>query len=144
MRRPIVLMLAVAAIGACGGPHTADPDLDVTVTAASSPEDVVRGYIAALQKHDAPAAKVLTTAPDQDDAWTADPPTISHVKISAAVPEGTKGSAAEGHQQAVDVPVTFDIKGGDGSMEDGSTVWGFLLVRDSTAGGWKIADQGVG
>jgi hypothetical protein len=144
MRRPLALILAVTALGACGSSPTADPDLDVTVTAASPPEDVVRGYIAALQTHDAAAARALTTAPDKDDAWTADPPTISHVKIWDAVAEGTSGSAAQGHGQAVDVAVTFDVEGGDASMEDGPTAWGYLLVRDSAADGWKIADQGVG
>ncbi|NAZ74348.1 hypothetical protein GTQ99_02765 [Kineococcus sp. T13] len=62
--------------------------------------------------------------------------------MSAAMVESTTGTAAEGHAQAVFVPVTFDLRGGDESTPDGTTSWGYVLVRDSGSEVWRIADSG--
>ncbi len=147
VKTPLLLVtagLAAAALTACGGSpgDTTSPE-SAAVGAATSPEDVVRAYLGALQEHDEPTATSLTTQPyaGRDD-WAADPPSIENVEVSAAMVESTTGTAAEGHAQAVFVPVTSDLRGGDGTMPGGSTSWGYVLVRDSDSEAWRIADAG--
>jgi hypothetical protein len=146
-RTPIVVAaagLVSVVLTACGGPPgDTSRSASATVGAATSPEDVVRSYLAALQEHDESAATALTTQPyaGRDD-WAADPPRIEDVEVSAAVPESTTGTAGEGHAEAVFVPVTFDLRGADETMPDGPTSWGYVLVRDSDSEAWSIADAG--
>jgi hypothetical protein len=46
------------------------------------------------------------------------------------------------------VTVQFDLDWrwlrSDGSMPEGRTTWGYLLVRDSDDAPWRIFDQGAG
>ena len=46
------------------------------------------------------------------------------------------------------VPVAFNVNWRpfhkDGSMNEGTTAWGYLLVRDSADSPWRIFDQGTG
>ena len=150
-RRPLptavvgaVAGLGTVALTACGGPPGApQPSSAVSVSASTSPEDVVRSYLGALQQGEESTATSLTTDPyaGRDD-WAADPPRIEDVQVSPAVPEPTTGTAAEGHAQAVHVPVTFVVHGADETVPDGRTSWVYVLVRDGDAEAWRIADAG--
>ncbi len=103
----------------------------------------MRAYLGALQEHDESTATSLTTQPySSRDDWAGDPPSIENVEVSAAMARSTTGTAAEGHAQAVFVPVTFDLRGGDESMPDGPTSWGYVLVREGDSEAWRIADAG--
>ena len=113
------------------------------MSASTTPQDVVRSYLGALQERDESAAASLTTGPcATGNAWAADPPRIEDVEVSPAVPESTTGTAGEGYAEAVFVPVTFDLHGADETMPDGPTSWGYVLVRDSGAEPWRIAGAG--
>ncbi len=145
-RTPVLIAVALSTVvfPACGGPpgDTLAPGT-ATVDASTSPEDVVRGYLGALQERDESAATSLTTQPYSGrDGWAADPPIIEDVEVSAAVAHSTTGTAAEGHAQAVFVPVSFELRGGDETVPDGPTSWGYVLVRDSESEAWRIADAG--
>ncbi|WP_432535757.1 hypothetical protein [Kineococcus arenarius] len=156
-RVPLLLAVALSAavLSACGGSpgDTLAPGA-AAVDASTSPEDVVRTYLGALQEGDQAAATSLTTRPYSGrDLWAADPPTIEDVEVSEATTEPTAGaegaagavgeSHAQEHAQAVFVPVTFELHGADTSVPDGPTAWGYLLVRDGDAEAWRIADAGV-
>ncbi|MCI2239217.1 hypothetical protein MO973_10575 [Paenibacillus sp. TRM 82003] len=152
-RVPLLVAVALSAVvlPACGGSpgDTLAPGA-ATVDASTSPEDVVRTYLGALQGGHQAAAASLTTQPYSGrDQWAADPPTIEDVEVSEAITQpttGAEGAAGEGHAQehaqAVFVPVTFELHGADVSMPDGPTAWGYLLVRDGGAEAWRIADAG--
>ncbi|WP_432489429.1 DUF4829 domain-containing protein [Kineococcus sp. SYSU DK018] len=147
----VVAALSAALLSACGGSpgDTLTPGT-ATVDASTSPEDVVRTYLGALQEGDQAAAASLTTQPySRRDAWAADPPTIEDVEVSEALTQpaaGAEGAAGESHAQehaqAVFVPVTFELRGADTSMPDGPTAWGYVLVRDGDTETWRIADAG--
>ena len=80
------------------------------MSASTSPQDVVRSYLGALQERDESAAASLTTGPcATGDVWVADPPRIEDVEVLPAVPESTTGTVGEGYAEAVFVPVTFDL-----------------------------------
>ena len=61
-------------------------------------------------------------------------------------------SAWMGHagEPVVTVPVSFDLEwkwrwfGSDVSLEEGETLWGYLLVKDRPSEPWRIFDQGTG
>lgn len=140
---PLLLALFLAsgaALTACGSPGDTLP-AGSSVDAGTSPEDVVRSYLGALQDDDAAAAEALVTGSESGGPWISDPPRIEDVVVSEATPESTVGTAGEGHDEAVFVPVTFDLHGADETMPDGPTTWGYVLVRDGD-GPWRIAGQG--
>jgi len=138
--------MAVVLVTGCGGsPAQTGSSAPAPVTSSTSPEDVVRSYLGALQRHDESAATSLTTAPYSGrDDWAADPPSIADVQVSAGFSQSPAGTAGQGHAEAVFVPVTFTLHGGDVSMPDGPTSWGYLLVPDGDVQPWRIADAGVG
>ncbi len=152
-RTPLLVIAALnaALLSACGGSpgDTLTPGT-ATVDASTSPEDVVRTYLGALQEGDEAAAAALTTQPYSGrDAWAADPPTIEDVEVSEAITQPAAGadgavgeSHAQEHAQAVLVPVTFELRGADTSMPDGPTAWGYTVVRDGDTEAWRIADAG--
>ncbi|WP_432512272.1 hypothetical protein [Kineococcus sp. SYSU DK001] len=149
MKKPLLvspLITAVAVLTACGGPPAdTQPSGAASVGADTTPEDVVRSYLGALQEDDESAAVSLTTAPySERDSWAGDPPSIEDVEVLDAVAESPEGTAAEGrYEQAVYVPVRFTLHGADESMPDGPTAWGYQLVRNTDAEAWKIADAGM-
>ncbi len=152
-RTPLLIAVALITVvlPACGASpgDTLAPGA-ATVEASTSPEDVVRTYLGALQEGDEAAAAALTTQPYSGrDAWAADPPTIEDVEVSGAITQAAAGahgavgeSHAQEHAQAVLVPVTFELRGADTSMPDGPTAWGYILVRDGGTEAWRIADAG--
>ncbi len=152
-RTPLLAVVALSAVvlSACAASpgDTLAPGA-ATVDSSTSPEDVVRTYLGALQGGDQAAAAALTTRPYSGrGAWAADPPTIEDVEVSEAITQPAAGaggavgeSHAQEHAQAVLVPVTFELHGADTSMPDGQTAWGYLLVRDGDTEAWRIADAG--
>jgi hypothetical protein len=117
-----------------------------TPSAGTSPEDVVRTYLQALQRHDESTARALETSrfASRSD-WAEDPPQIDDITVGTSLRQDPTGTAAEGHAQAVFVPVTFTVHGtGDETMPDGRTSWGYLLMRDGDQDPWLIQDNGDG
>lgn len=53
-----------------------------------------------------------------------------------------QGTAAQGYEQAVVVPVTFDVTGADASMPDGYKMWTYILARHSDDAPWLIVSNG--
>ena len=140
----VAVVLSAAALTGCSGPPggTGSPEVD-SVSAETSPEDVVRSYLGALQDDDESAAAALTTAPySERDPWADDPPTIEDVEVSGAMSDPS-GRAATGYVHSVYVPVTFTLHGADETMSDGPTAWGYRVVRNTDAEVWKIADAGM-
>lgn len=116
----------------------------------ATPQRVVAAYLKALNAHDCDTAEALTTQSAKDSAmsWCTDVASLSGVRVRdhfAERPEWSGGSASE---QVSDVPVTFDLNWrlfhNDGSMDEGATTWGYLLVRDAADSPWRIFDQGTG
>ena len=73
-------------------------------------------------------------------------PTDVDVRDHVTERPGDSGRAAP--DEVAHVPVTFDLSWrpfhDDGSMSEGATTWGYLVVRSSADSPWRIADQGVG
>lgn len=136
-------LFAVVVLTGCAGPADgAGASPVASVDAATSPEDVVRGYLVALQDGDEATAVSLTTVPYSDrDPWAADPPTLEDVDVLEHLPDPS-GHAATGHPQSVWVPVSFTVHGAGDPAQDGPTSWGYRVVRDTDADVWKIADAG--
>ena len=61
--------------------------------------------------------------------------------------ERPKWSGHSPSERVANVPVTFDLNWrpfhSDGSMDEGATAWGYLLVRESARAPWRIFDQGT-
>lgn len=140
---------AAFALAGCSGPPPVMPADDVAAVVAdpaSTPEQVVTAYIAALQHHDADAAHALV-APGAEgvaDTWLDDTPEIRDVTVSPAVAQDPTGSPAAEYRSSLYVPVQFTLHGGDGSMQEGRNGWGYLLVRNADTEPWRIVDDGVG
>ena len=116
----------------------------------ATPEEVVTAYLRALTAHDCDTAEALTTLGEKDNAvsWCKDVASLSAVHVRPHSDERPKWSGRSPTEQVSNVPVTFVLDWrrfhDDGSMDEGATTWGYLLVRDSTGSPWRIFDQGVG
>jgi hypothetical protein len=145
-------LLLVAAVGAgavyvyATGRQTAEvagPSADAT------PEVVVATYVEALDAGDC-AAAVALTLPEHAPAarsWCRHVQSLSNAEVHTHLIEDdptTSGRKAD--EQVVYVPVSFDLNWrplhSDGSMSEGPTSWGYLLVKGSE-GAWRIYDEGV-
>lgn len=116
----------------------------------ATPEQVVAAYLDALDAHDCDTAEALMTdeAKGSAESWCADVAGLQHVEVSHHFLERPRYSGHSAPQEVANVPVTFDLSWrpfhDDGSMEQGPTIWGYLLVRDSPDSPWRIFDQGTG
>lgn len=124
---------------------------DVAVPApGATPEQVVRAYLDALNAHDCDTAEALTTedAKDTAESWCENVASLSGVDVRDHVKERPKDTGRSSPEEVADVPVTFHLKWrpfrNDGSMHQGATTWGYLLVHDSADSPWRIFDQGTG
>lgn len=124
---------------------------DVAVPASdATPEQVVEVYTEALDSHDCETAEALMTdgAKDGAKSWCADVARLTDVNIHEHFRERPRWSGHSPGEEVANVPVTFNLKlrlfHNDGSMEEGATTWGYLLVRGSRDVPWRIFDQGVG
>jgi len=116
----------------------------------ASPEQVVTAYLDALNEHDCDTAEALVTADAEDHAklWCEDVASLKDVDIRDHFTERPKDSGHSAPEEVANVPVAFDLNWrlfhNDGSMDEGATTWGYLLVRDSADSPWRIFDQGRG
>lgn len=116
----------------------------------ATPEDVVAAYLEALDVHDCATAEALMTpaARGQAARWCAAVASLDGTVISDHVVARPEYSGHSAPEEVVDVRVTFDLSWrpfhDDGSMDEGTTSWGYLLVRGSEGSPWRIFDQGMG
>ena len=133
----------VAVLAGCAsGPtrHIAAPATD------APPAAVVRVYVAALNAHDAQTVHRLSYSVESV-AWLDDVDHISNLQVTGVHVEKPQWSGQPVGSDVRNVAVRFDVDWGlfsDGSLEDGSTIWGYLLKRDHTSGRWTIFDEGTG
>jgi hypothetical protein len=118
-------------------------------SADASPEQVVAAYLAALNAHDCDTAAALVVENhDSARSWCTNVSGLTSIKVGEHAVERPEYSGHSASQEVVAVPVTFDLNWrafhSDGSMPEGPTTWGYLLVRDSAHPSWRIFDQGVG
>ena len=115
----------------------------------ATPEQVVDAFTQALDAHDCATARSLATdgGRDQADTWCDDVGALDEVQVGAAVAEDPAWSGLPADAEVVDVPVSFELTWrrfhDDGSMDEGSTTWGYRLLRDGPDGAWRIIDQGA-
>lgn len=139
----LVLLLSAAATWLLPPRQTQEVAVPADV---ATPERVVAAYTAALDAHDCDTAEALT-APGTDPAsWCEDVAGLAGVRIGEATPERPEWSGHAAGVEVVHVPVRFDLDWrplrDDGSLDEGSTTWGYLLVRDAQTAPWRIAGQG--
>lgn len=117
---------------------------------AASPEQVVTAYLDALNQHDCDTAATLMTADAQDSArsWCTSVASLTDVVVRDHTTERPEHSGHSEPDEVVNVQVTFDLDWrpfhDDGSLGEGVTDWGYLLVRSSPDSPWRIVDQGRG
>ncbi len=110
--------------------------------ADAPPAQVVETYLEALHAGNCTVLGQLATRNQAERAWCGKGLTISRITIGD--PEPDPGSVvSRDFQQAVYVPVRFDVQGGADSVESGMRDWGYVLVRDAAVQRWRIADEGT-
>lgn len=145
----LALLLLTSAVYLLAPPRRTD---DIAVPPRdANPERVVKAYVDALNAHDCATALALVTTADAKTSaksWCEDVASLTHVNIANHFIEESKWSGHSESQQVANVPVTFDLNWrafhSDGSMPEGATTWGYLLVRNSTGSPWRIFSDGVG
>lgn len=115
----------------------------------ASPEEVVEAYVRALDAHDCDTAYALVDGDtDGAEAWCRRVASLDGLEVSAAEDEEPAWSGRDADEQVVRVVVEFDLTyrplRSDGSMDQGRTTWGYLLVRGSQDDPWRIFSQGNG
>jgi hypothetical protein len=116
----------------------------------ASPEQVVTAYLDALNAHDCDTAQALMTADAEDSAksWCEDVASLTNVDVHDHFTERPEDSGHTAPDEVANVPVGFDLNWrlfhSDGSMEEGATAWGYLLVRSTPDSPWRIFDEGTG
>ena len=153
--RPLIglVVTGVALTAGAGAALLAPPrqTADIALPAPDATQElVVATYLDALNAHDCDTAEALMTegAEHQARSWCEDVASLGDVGVLAHSRELPEWSGHAGTDEVVRVPVTFDLSWrplhDDGSMDEGATSWGYLLMRDSEDSPWRIADQGVG
>lgn len=106
---------------------------------SAGPRQVVQVYLDAFEARDFSTAEALIEPAAQQafQAWFAETPQISNIKVGKVYRDPSSGSRVE-------VAVTFNIQGADESMPDGATTWGYILDRRGRSQRWMIYDQGTG
>jgi hypothetical protein len=148
----LALLLVPATVGAAFVIGDAGPRRQVALPpAGAAPAAVVRAYVDALDAHDTGTALALWVPAERAglrETWLSDVDTVTGVRLGRPAHERPAWSGHRADQAVVRVPVRFDLRWrwlhGDGSMPSGRTDWGYLLVRVSPGGPWRIFDQGTG
>lgn len=154
-RRIFVLLLGVAVLLVLGvgassllPPRKSD---DVAVPANdATPEQVVMAYVNALNAHDCDTAEAVWVSDAKVGAkmWCEDVASLTDVDVGDSSMERPQWSGHSATDEVANVGVTFNLNWrllhNDGSMPEGTTVWGYLLVRDSPDSPWRIFSEGVG
>lgn len=124
---------------------------DVAVPAnAATPRQVVTAYLDALNVHDCETAETVMTQEAKASArsWCKNIASLTDVAVGNEFAERPTYYGRSDTEEVAHVPVTFNLNWrifhNDGSMGEGSTTWGYLLVRSSADSPWRIFDQGVG
>ena len=129
-----VLVTVALALPACAKVEVPPAD--------APPAQVVATYLEAIQAGNCTVLSQLATRNQAERAWCGKGLTVSRITIGDPVPD--PGSiASKEFQQAVYVPVRFDVQGGADSVESGMRDWGYVLVRDAPVQQWRIADEGT-
>jgi hypothetical protein len=110
--------------------------------ADASPAQVVEAYLEAIQVGNCTVLSQLATRNQAERAWCGKGLTVSRITIGDPVPDPGSIASRE-FEQAVYVPVRFDVQGGADSVESGMRDWGYVLVRDAAVQQWRIADEGT-
>ncbi|MBD8077825.1 hypothetical protein [Cellulosimicrobium arenosum] len=150
-RTAVVTLVAAATLAAATTVVVVTAPPPVTPVAMppddAPPEQVVDAYTRALAGHDCATAGALRT-PGDEPTWCADLAALTDVHVGEPTVEDPRYSGHSPDQEVTYVPVTFDLDTrpfhGDGSMPEGATTWGYLLVRDADGDPWRIVDEGVG
>jgi hypothetical protein len=124
---------------------------DVAVPASDArPEQVVTAYLDALNAHDCDTAEAVMTDDSKDSArsWCEDVASLTELDVGDHVAERPRWSGHAAPLEVANVPVTFNLSWrplhDDGSMDEGTTTWEYLLVRTAADSSWRIFDQGTG
>jgi hypothetical protein len=124
---------------------------DVVVPSPDAiPEQVVMTLIDALNAHDCHTAEAVMTEGAKEGAksWCEAVDSLTDVGVGDHHTERPQETGHSPPEEVANVPVTFNLNWrpfrNDGSMDEGATSWGYLLVRDSAHAPWRIFDQGVG
>nr|WP_253945453.1 DUF4829 domain-containing protein [Nocardioides sp. zg-DK7169] len=116
----------------------------------ATPEQVVTAYLDALNAHDCDTAETVMASDAKDSArsWCRQVASLTDVDVRDHFTERPELSGRSAPEEVANVPVTFDVDWrlfhGDVSMPEGTTTWGYLLVRDSPDSPWRIFGQGTG
>ncbi len=116
----------------------------------ATPEQVVGAYLSALDAHDCETATALRTEGSRDTAatWCSNVARMADHRVVSSYAESPEYSGHTTPAEVVNVRVTFDLGWrmfhDDGSMEEGHTDWGYLVVRGSPTSPWRIFGEGNG
>lgn len=116
----------------------------------AAPEVVVRTYLAAMNAHDCHTAEALSTGNGVQEThlWCDDLGSLGNVTVHQHLRENPRWSGLPASDEVMNVPVDFDLRWrafhDDGSLAEGPTPWGYLLVRHNAEQPWRIFDQGQG
>ena len=117
-------------------------------SAQSSPTDVVRAYVRAVDVRGIATANAIQMVgpPDEDQGWYHSP-SITNLTIEHTPPVSAgstwPGTRMTGYRQVSEVDTTATFRHWDG-MQDGRTAWSYYLVRNADTERWRIADWGQG
>jgi len=114
----------------------------------AAPEDVVHAYTAALAAHDCDTVRALRAPSAHPSPWCEALSSLTDVSVGAPLPQDARGAGLPATADVVQVPVTFTVDWrpfrDDGSLDEGPTTWGYVLVRETARDPWRVADEGVG
>jgi hypothetical protein len=108
-----------------------------------SPEQVVRSYFDAVNRHDLATVMALLTAYransfSQDDNFT-NVVSISKLNISAARDQSSDSRVPRNYRQIVEIPIRFNLQQHRvESRYNGQTSLVYLLARNSDSQPWRI------
>ena len=108
---------------------------------SASPEDVVRAYIGALNRHDAATVVALRAkgANGLEPWYVENIVSITHLKVDPAYVSGAENA------QTATVGVQFYLRQIQvDAQQNGETAWGYTLVRKGDSQPWRIQEEGVG
>jgi hypothetical protein len=141
----IVTALAWLAYSTFGPPRQSR---DVSMPSAdATPEEVVGVYLDALDAHDCDTAADVVVADRAEGMVSCDSvEALSEISVRERFDHYTRPSSPG--TEVTYVSVRFDLDWrrfhGDGSMPEGTTVWGYVLERSSSANPWRLIRGGVG
>ncbi|OZD78679.1 hypothetical protein CH260_02400 [Rhodococcus sp. 05-2256-B2] len=140
-------VLVLLALVLAGCTHSGIAGESVETVDRQDPAAVVRGWVDAVNAGESSTGESLVA----DEGWQGmqgwfDAPRahLDNLEIVRVTEEDpTPGTAAEGYRFEAWVSVRFDLTGGDGSMHEGATTWGYILARQESSDPWSIVSNGM-